>query len=127
FIGQVEWTQGATDYGVLASFDDDDFFGVIANMEREFAGSFSQGRPMRYGLSGTFIDFGGGDETVLVSASLGVELQDNVWLDASLGYGEEGGDDSIIWSLGIDFELGRRSQTYQRVQDIEFTGFDFAF
>lgn len=126
FIGQVEWTRGTDDYGVLASIGEDDFFGIIADWEREIEG-MSRGRDMRYGLSGVYTDFGGGDESFTVSASLGVELQDNVWLEGSLGYGEDGGDDSLIWSLGVDFELGRRGETYQRVQDIEFTGLDLAF
>lgn len=126
FIGQVEWDRGTDDYGILVSFDESDFFGIIADWEREIEG-LSRGRDMRYGLSGVYTDFGGGDDSFAVSASLGVELQDNVWLEGSLGYGEDNTGDSVIWSLGVDFELGRRGETYQRVQDIEFTGLDLAF
>ncbi len=80
-----------------------------------FGGGISSRMDMRGGLSVARLDFGNTVTSTEIKA--GIEVSENVWLDAGVGRISGDFDDVDTFSVGINMELGDRRLLGNRIRD----------
>ncbi|WP_425050619.1 hypothetical protein [Psychromarinibacter sp. S121] len=62
-----------------------------------------------------------GDDVVIYGVSAGVEVTDNLWLDAGVSFGDSStiDDTATIYRIGLEYEIGKRDKLKSRISDAQ--------
>lgn len=125
----VEYQGAAIEIDGLALIQpEQDYTAIVVDGFYYFDGGISSSRPRTRlgGVLGVVDDGGFGTDTVF-GVKGGVQLGNQAWMDAGVGFVDADNDNTTVYSLGIEWTLGKRRVSGIEILDDRFDIDEFAF